>query len=101
MKLYLVVRDDLSPGRQAAQLCHAHRAFVAEHPETELEWFEKSNTVVCLAATPQGLAELVEKTRRRGVPASVFREPDLGDVLTAVAIGPTGKSLCRRFSLVV
>ena len=50
-KLYVVVRADLSPGVQAAQALHAHRAFVAEYPEVERVWFETSNTISILWRT--------------------------------------------------
>lgn len=35
----------------------------------------------------------------QGVEVAVFREPDLGDALTALAIGPAGKRLTRGLAL--
>lgn len=100
MKLFLVTRQDLAPGPRAAQLCHALRAFVEEHPAVDREWFTTSNTLVCLEAKTQDeLHALVSKARSQGIPVSEFVEPDLDDALTAVAIGPSGKQLVRRLPL--
>lgn len=100
MKLYLVVRGDLRPGMRTAQLCHAHRAFLNEHPDVEREWFERSNTIVCLQADEESLEGLANRVERAGVPHAAFREPDLDGALTAIAVGPAGKPLCRHLHLV-
>jgi len=99
-RLYLVVRADLSPGQQAVQACHALRAFVEEHPDTDREWFDESNTLVLLSAQDErALKRLGTKAVMVGVPCSEFREPDLDDSLTAIAVAPSGHRLCKRFPL--
>lgn len=99
-KLFLVTRADLSPGQQAVQAAHAGRQFQHEHPAVEQEWFETSNTLAFLEVDDEAaLAKLLEKALRRDIVASGFREPDRQDELTAIAIGPAGKSLCQRLEL--
>lgn len=96
-KLYLITRTDLPPGLRAAQLTHASREFIREHPEEERAWFEASNTLALLEAPDeQALVKLLEEARWKGIPAAPFHEPDRGNELTAVALGPSGKCLCRR-----
>ncbi len=100
MKLHLVTRQDLSPGQQAVQAAHALREFVREHPEVDQEWYQKSNTLAFLAVADEDeLARLLSVAKFRCIPVAGFREPDRNDELTAIAIGPQGKGLCRRLPL--
>lgn len=100
MKLYLVTRRDLAPGARAAQLCHAMRQWSAEQPEADREWFELSNTVVLLEATDEpALEALLGRARDAEVLCVEVREPDLGEALTAVTIGPTGAGLVAQLPL--
>lgn len=100
MKLYLVTRRDLPPGARAAQLCHALREFVERHQDEDRAWFEASNTLVLLEAEDEGaLSRLALAAAASKVPAAEFREPDLDDALTAIAIGPSGRKLVRELRL--
>lgn len=101
-KLYVVVRADLPPGPQAVQSMHAARQFTAEHPEVEREWFEKSNHLALLRVPDErSLERLIERAEMRGVRYSVFREPDLGNCLTAAAFEPgrPGRRVCSGLPL--
>lgn len=99
-KLYLVTRRDLPPGARASQLCHAMRAFVEQHPDVDRGWFERSNTLVLLeVADEDALMRLAWQAAMTGVHWSLFREPDLNDAATAVALGPNGQTLVRRLPL--
>jgi Peptidyl-tRNA hydrolase PTH2 len=99
-KLYLVTRSDLPPGHQAVQSAHAMREFKNSYPELEQLWYERSNFLALLAVPDEAsLSRLLERARRRGIPAVGFREPDLGGALTAVALAPRGKGLVRRLPL--
>lgn len=98
-KLFLITRADLPPGQQAVQAAHAGRVFQHEHPIIERAWFETSNTLAFLkVANEPALARLLERARWKGYEASGFREPDRGNELTAIAIGPRGKSLCQSLA---
>lgn len=100
MKLYIVVRNDLSPGQQAVQSCHALREFVERYPDEDRRWFENSNTLVLLGvANSRGLFRLFDRACNQDVPVALFREPDMNNDVTAIAIGPLGRNLCRNLSL--
>lgn len=99
-KLHLITRRDLSSAQQAVQAQHAARLFVHEHPAVEQSWYETSNTLAFLeVADEPALHQLLEKARWRGIAASGFREPDRQNELTAIALGPEGKRLCRGLEL--
>jgi len=99
-KLYVVVRGDLEPGLRAAQACHAQRQFAAEHPEDDRVWFTNSNTIVLLEVPDiEALVDLTFALDRRDIKYARFIEPDLGHELTAIAVAPEGRSLCRRLPL--
>jgi len=101
-KLYLVTRADLSPGYQAVQSCHAIRQFTAEHPEIDHVWFTRSNYLALLSVNDlDELEDLYYEARRLGLAVSAFREPDIGDQITAIAIEPhpDTQELCRSLPL--
>ena len=102
MRLYLVVRGDLKPGYRVPQLCHAQRLFAEEHSEIESEWYRESNTVVCLQVDGvEDIMRLSADAVIAGIAHSVFREPDLSDEPTAVALAPgdESKRLCSQLRL--
>jgi len=81
---------------------HALRQFTAEHPEVDREWFESSNYLGLLSVENEAeLAQLIDQAQNLGIKFSIFREPDIGDQITAIAIGPGPKSkkLCSRLPL--
>jgi len=97
-----VTREDLAPGYQIAQSCHALRQFSEEHPEVDKEWFNKSNYIACLSAKDEGsLIKLIGRCEERGIRFSIFFEPDLDYQITAVALEPgiSSKKLCSNFKL--
>ena len=101
-KLYVVTRQDLSPGAQAVQSMHAARQYGHDHPEIESEWFEKSNHLCMLSVSDETeLRNLVEKAARKGVTFSTFSEPDMNNSLTAAAFEPgeKGRRLCSGLNL--
>ena len=99
-RLYIVTRADLPAGDQAVQGAHALTEFAFEHPETAKAWHEQSNTLAFLAVPDESaLQRLHERAFDLDIKASAFREPDLGDSLTAIAIEPTGSRICRSLPL--
>lgn len=101
-KLYVIVRRDISPEQQAVQSAHAAINFVMEHTDKGASWFCSSNTLALLSVpSEEDVLSFAEKALRSGVSFTVFREPDMGDSATAIALGPgkeAGK-LCRRLPL--
>lgn len=101
-KLYVITRSDLDPGYQAVQSMHALRQFTAEHPEVDQEWFERSNYLGLLSVKSEvELKNLMELAEQRDIKFSIFREPDIEDQITAIALapGPKTKKLCSRLPL--
>lgn len=100
VKLYLVVRSDLTPAQQAVQAAHALTEYLVEHKEKASSWYSTSNTLALLSVpTEDKLRVLVDKARRKGFMLSEFREPDRQHELTAVAFEPKAKSLLRTLQL--
>lgn len=100
MKLYVVTRSDLPPGAQCAQSCHAMRLFAEEHPHIDRYWYAKSNNLVVLAAEDEAsLYAVAVAAKNAGIAVSLFREPDLDNALTAIAIEPDGAKLTSNLPL--
>jgi peptidyl-tRNA hydrolase len=89
----VVVREDLPKSYQAVQAAHAGIQFQHEHPEIAREWHDKSKYLVHLSARDiNHLEDLIYKANRRDIKISVFREPDIGNEITAVAFEPSDAS---------
>lgn len=82
MKLYVIVRKDLSTSQQAVQAGHALAEFLLHGPATR--W--KNGTLVYL-----GIRDLfqLEKLKRKleidQITYKEFKEPDIGNQTTAIA----------------
>jgi peptidyl-tRNA hydrolase len=99
-KLFVIVRNDLSAGSQAVQGMHAMRQFIADHPESEKEWFEVSNHIAFLKVDDEvALLKMADRLSRRGMKVSMFREPDLDDSLTAIATDYLSKEYVLHLKL--
>ncbi len=93
-KLFLICRDDLKPGQQAVQIVHALSKFEEEHREVYQQWYRESNTLAFLRVPDELMLELLHlRALSKGIEVAVFREPDLADSITAIAIGPKGKRI--------
>lgn len=85
-----ITRSDLTYGQQAVQSTHAAINFVFEHRGRVGPWFEKSNYLVQLSVSNENeLLKLIEKCEKLGLTYTAFREPDLNDSITAIAIEPS------------
>jgi hypothetical protein len=51
LKLYVLIRDDMSPAQQAVQAGHAVAQFGLEHPKEFKEWQEDNNTLIYLSVS--------------------------------------------------
>ncbi len=78
-RLYLLVRDDLPVGKQAAQLVHAMAQWMIEHPNES--W--KNDYVVCLKV--KNIQKWIYKLEHLEAKFSTFAEPDLDFQITALA----------------
>lgn len=92
-KLYLVVREDLPPGRSYAQVAHALTEYAIKYPACFQAWYEASNTIAVLQVpSMEELAKLCERADFESVQKAEFHEPDLNNELTAVAFEPCEQS---------
>lgn len=101
-KLYIVVRGDLPAGSQAVQGIHAAKQFSVDYPEIDEDWFVKSNYIAFLSVPDKNkLENLRHKAWRWGISCSGFREPDLNNELTAIALEPglQSQKLCSKLKL--
>jgi hypothetical protein len=81
---------------------HALRQFTAEHPEVDKLWFDNSNYLGLLSVEDErALYKLMEEAQQYDIKFSIFREPDIGNQMTAIALapGPKSKKLCSRLKL--
>jgi len=94
--LVIVTRRDLRPGQQACQAMHAARAYAALDPDGERQWHEKSNTIVFVSVENEAaLAAMLAESLGDGVKVAFFREPDLDNAMTAIALEPHARSSKR------
>ena len=76
-KLIVITRNDIHPGYQAVQSCHAVADFAAEHPDTFKKWKQESNSIICLSVKSEPeLLKLFDKFKQL-TPATLFYEPDI------------------------
>ena len=98
----MITRQDLAKGYQAVQSIHAAIQFGMEHPDVHRFWFDKSNYLGLLSvANEYELGRLIEKAIEYGIKFSIFREPDIDNQITAIALspGPKSKKLCSNLKL--
>jgi hypothetical protein len=83
MKLYVIVRKDLTPSQQAVQAGHALAEYLLRGP-----WNSKwdNETLVYLGVENKfELEKLIYKFDNRSIKFVKFIEPDLNDEVTAIA----------------
>lgn len=101
-KLYIITRNDLTAAYQAVQSAHVLADAILKFPKDALEWHRVSNTLVMLSVQDEyNLLSVEDKLKEAGMKFVSFREPDIGDELTAIAIMPCeeAKDFCKGFSL--
>ena len=85
-KLRVVSRRDISFGYQAVQSGHALVQFQHEHPIKSKDWYHNSNYLAFLTVKDEEeLEKLIRKAEAKEIKHSIFREPDIGNEITAVA----------------
>jgi hypothetical protein len=81
---------------------HALQEFGIQHPDITKEWYKCSNYLGFLSVRSENdLMALVFKAEGRGIRTAIFREPDIGDEVTAIALepSPVSKKLCANLPL--
>lgn len=95
----MVVRRDLTPAYQAVMCGHALSEFCLQHIDIANSWHKNSNYLAFLSVKDESeLLFLIEKAQSRGIAISIFREPDIDNQVTSIAIEPSAESkrLCRN-----
>lgn len=86
----MLVREDLSEGQQAVQAAHACIDFCFEHQSRAGPWHRDSNYLALLGVKDEDdLLKYIRKADQKGLNYTVFKEPDLENSITAVAIEPS------------
>lgn len=92
-RLYVVVRGDLPPGLQMAQACHVTRLFSLTYPKLQV-----GENLIVLRARDEG--ELLRLWCDSGACEGVtFKEPDLGNQYTAIALESSAQKLLSSLPL--
>jgi peptidyl-tRNA hydrolase len=102
-KISILARQDLSQSQRAVQACQALAELMVRQAgdPSIVEWTEKQRTLILLAvANEDELYRWEDELRARGIPCEHFKEPDMGDQVTALAVHPeVDGELFRKLSL--
>ena len=78
---------------QSVQAGHAGIQFQHEHPKLAKLWYYNSNYLVFLSTENEtSLKKLIEKANSQNIKISIFREPDINNEITAIALEPCDNS---------
>jgi hypothetical protein len=95
-KLYVLVRKDLSLAQQAVQAGHAVAEYLLRGPKSS--W--PNGTLVYLGVTDEErLNRWSVKLDFLGVPFVTFKEPDIGNQVTALAAVTNNEKVFRSLQL--
>jgi peptidyl-tRNA hydrolase len=103
LKIYVLVRRDLSASQRVVQACHAVVDLVCKHREdpSVRNWADRDKTLVVLSVRDE--RELIrwrQKLFDARIPIAAFVEPDMNLELTAIAVHPeTDPNLFRSRQL--
>ena len=92
----------MSPGLQAAQACHTLRQFTEDHPEIDRRWNDESKFLVVLSVPDEAaLQHFAQEATDREIAYSVWREPDIDNQVTGIALAPgqATEKLCSQLPL--
>ncbi len=98
-KLISITRQNLTFGYQLVQSCHSIADFAYDHPDIFKQWKQESNSIITLAVKDeQSLIDICNKLQSVTPYITSFREPDIDNQMTAIAIYGTPeirKMLCN------
>ena len=83
LKLFVIVRNDLSRSQKTVQTLHAGAEYILNNPQTPWD----NGTVVCLKVDNEDqLKEEIKRLDKMEIKHSIFKEPDIGNEITSLAI---------------
>lgn len=83
MRMYVVCRNDLSISQKAVQSGHAIAEYLLKNPKTD---WDNGTMVFLKVENEKELIRTKEKLEMKGKNVVCFREPDIGDQMTAFAL---------------
>ena len=97
MKMYILVRKDLSKSQQTVQASHAVAEYLLKGPETN---WDNGIMVVLKVPNEEGLKVKMDELLSHKIPVQAFCEEDIGHQLTAcVAVGDKAGNVLRDMPL--
>lgn len=98
--MVLVTRKDLLPGYQAVQPAHALARFATKFPGCFRRWENYHKNLVILAVrNEKELTALLDKAEEKRIRCVEFKEPDIGNEMTAIALEPCDETYRMTSSL--
>jgi len=100
-RMYIIVNKSLTKSQRIPQSSHAVAEFMNTHgSETNVKtWVEDHKTMVVLTADFNNMDNVLSVVKKAGYKAKSFVEPDLDDIVTAIAFEPmTRKEGSKYFS---
>lgn len=83
----------MTPGYQSVQPAHALAEFASTYPDKFKSWHEIGKNLIVLSTTNEKqLIKLSEAFKQENLDFVLFREPDIGDHATAIAVEPSEKA---------
>lgn len=93
--MYVLVRKDLSHRQKAVQSAHA----CIEAARTYLKPGDSHpSVIICCVKSEQKLKMCAEELAGKGIDVQIFREPDIGHQMTALASEPVRGAKRKLFS---
>lgn len=68
---------------------HSSIQFTFEHPEIAKEWHKDPYLAVLSVQDENSLKHLIKKAKEKGIKMSIFREPDIDNAITSIALEPS------------
>ena len=84
--MIIICSDDMTQGYKVVQSAHALADFAVKHQDEFLKWQMGSNYLCCLEASESKINRLIDKLDYLEIKYEIFREPDIGNQMTAIAV---------------
>lgn len=101
--LTIIVRKDIEPGYKVTQTSHAIAKFAIEYEDKFKKWQYESEYLCCLELEIYKFDHVLSKLDELKIKYSVFREPDINNEITAIAVESINrelhKTLFKKFKL--
>lgn len=91
IKLYVVVREDLKGSQKTVQAIHGAAEYLIRNKDTSWD----NGTVVCLKAKNEDHLNTIKNILdKKDISYNLFREPDLKNSLTSLAVVLNSRNNC-------